>query len=92
MFIGFVSQCCGCKNGKYRYRMCLWWDCYKTYESDATERLLQCYFKSGFKTNEKELSGVVSMVSETEILKERFYNVFLARKNFEYTSLFFFLE
>ena len=37
------------------------------------------------------ISAVVSMVSETEILKERFYNVFLARKKLRiYVTVFLF--
>ena len=48
--------------------------CYKTYESDATERLLQCYFKSGFKTNEKRIiwscfNGIRNRDTERTILQ-----------------------
>lgn len=47
--------------------------------------------KVASKQTKKELSGVVSMVSETEILKERFYNVFLARKRLRiYVTVFLF--
>ena len=65
-----------------------------TKHMNLTQRKDYCnvILKVASKQTKKELSGVVSMVSEIEILKERFYNVFLARKNFEYTSLFFFLE
>ena len=49
---------------------------------NLTQRKDYCnvILKVASKQTRKELSGVVSMVSETKILKERFYNVFLARK------------
>ncbi|MFR6134344.1 MAG: M56 family metallopeptidase [Fusicatenibacter saccharivorans] len=53
-----------------------------TKHMNLTQRKDYCnvILKVASKQTKKELSGVVSMVSETEILKERFYNVFLARK------------
>ena len=60
---------------------------------NLTQRKDYCnvILKVASKQTRKELSGVVSMVSETKILKERFYNVFLARKKLRiYVTVFLF--
>ena len=60
---------------------------------NLTQRKDYCnvILKVASKQTRKELSGVVSMVSETKILKERFYNVFLARKKLRiYITVFLF--
>ena len=64
-----------------------------TKHMNLTQRKDYCnvILKVASKQTKKELSGVVSMVSETEILKERFYNVFLARKKLRiYVTVFLF--
>lgn len=90
MFIGLYPNAVGAKMANIDIECVC--DETVTKHMNLTQRKDYCnvILKVASKQTKKELSGVVSMVSETEILKERFYNVFLARKNFEYTSLFFF--
>ena len=63
-----------------------------TKHMNLTQRKDYCnvILKVASKQTKKELSGVVSMVSETEILKERILQCVLSKKkNFEYTSTVF---